>query len=69
MTPHPFIHGRAGSDPKKALPEADGFDIYKLDCAVDALRDVTLSADDRAELARIFHNLTDLMEAHNGHAH
>lgn len=64
MTLHPTIHGRAGSDPNKALPEAAprGFDLYRLDCAVDALRGADLSHNDRAELARIAANLADIME-------
>lgn len=69
MTPfHP--QPRAPVSPKKRAGEGcDGFDIYRLDCAVDALRDARLSQSDRAELARISLNLTDLMEAPNGHAH
>lgn len=39
-----------------------GFDLYRLDCAVDALRDAHLSQSDRAELARIAANLADIME-------
>ena len=52
-----------------SAPDAAGFDLFRLDCAVDALRGQNLSHNDRAELARISQNLIDLMEAHNGHAH
>ena len=49
--------GRAANNPL-----SDGFDLYRLDCAVDALRGQGLSQNDRAELARIAANLADIME-------
>ena len=54
--------GKAGRVANNSLPDATGFDLYRLDCAVDALRDARLSQSDRAELARIAANLADLME-------
>ncbi|WP_312126071.1 hypothetical protein [Brevundimonas sp.] len=38
-----------------------GFDLYRLDCAVDALKGQDLSHH-QAELARIVSNLLDLLE-------
>jgi len=56
-------------DSLTSAPDAAGFDLYRLDCAVDALRDATLSQSDRAALARISLNIIDLMETYDGHAH
>ena len=42
--------------------DAAGFDLYRLDCAVDALRAATLTTTDRIELARIAANLAAFME-------
>lgn len=49
-------------DSLTSAPDALGFDLFRLDCAVDAIRDAHLSADDRAELARIAANLADILE-------
>jgi hypothetical protein len=54
--------GKAGRAAKNPLSDAAGFDLYRLDCAVDALRASVLTATDRAELARIAAKLADLME-------
>lgn len=51
-----------GRSSRTSAPDAVGFDLYRLDCAVDALRDQRLSHNDRAELARIAANLADIME-------
>lgn len=67
MTLHQSSAAKAGRAANNPL--SDGFDLFRLDCAVDALRDVQINPDDRAELARIYQNLTDLMETQNGHAH
>lgn len=48
-------------------PPAD-YDVFRLDCAVDALRDADLSPY-REELIRIRDNLDNLMETANGNAH
>lgn len=53
--------GSTGSPPGADDLEA-GFDLFRLDCAVDALRHANLSQHDRAELARIAANLADIME-------
>lgn len=61
---------KAPRQPNKLAGEGGtGFDLYRLDCAVDAIRAATLTTTDRAELARISLNLTDIMETYDGHAH
>lgn len=60
MTQPLSFHHRAGEVANN--PSSDvGFDIHRLDCAVDALRGADLSAH-REELTRILVNLLDLME-------
>ena len=54
--------GKAGVGANNPPSDAAGFDLYRLDCAVDALRAATLTTTDRIELARIAANLADLME-------
>ena len=54
---------RAGGALNKPLPEADdltGFDIHRLDVAVDALKGADLTSY-RHELRRIADNLNDLI--------
>lgn len=63
MTATQSTTAKAPVSPKKRAGEGcEGFDLYRLDCAVDALRGQTLSRNDRAELARIAANLADIME-------
>ena len=54
--------GKAGVGANNPPSGVAGFDLYRLDCAVDALRAAVLTATDRAELARIAAKLADLME-------
>lgn len=64
MTNPDFIHGRAGSDRTMALPDAAGFDLFKLDCHADALiAGPPLTREEQHELRRVIENLTPLLEA------
>lgn len=62
MTHQPITNGAGEGEPNKTPSGFAGFDLYRLDCAVDALRAATLTATDRTELARIAANLADIME-------
>jgi hypothetical protein len=62
MTTTQSFTGKAGVGANNPPSGAAGFDLYRLDCAVDALRTATLTATDRTELARIAANLADIME-------
>lgn len=68
MTPQPST-AKASVRANNPADDGCGFDLYRLDCAVDALKGQTLSQSDRAELARISLNIIDLMETYDGHAH
>ena len=62
MTHQPITNGAGEGEPNKTPSGFDGFDLYRLDCAVDALRAATLTTTDRIELARIAANLAAFME-------
>lgn len=62
MTTTQSSTGKAGVGANNPPSDADGFDLYRLDCAVDALRAATLTTTDRIELARIAANLAAFME-------
>lgn len=63
MTLHQSPTAMAGSEPNKTLPDAAGFDLYKLDCIADALRSgPPLTREEQHELRRVIENLSPLLE-------
>lgn len=70
MTLHQSTTAMAGGGANNPPSDAAGFDLYRLDCAADALiAGPPLSRAEQQELARIIENLTALKETPNGHAH
>lgn len=51
-----------------SAPDAVEYDLFRLDCAVDALRGTDLTGHGEM-IARIQSNLNDLMETQHGYAH
>lgn len=63
MTHNDLSHGRALATANNGAGDAAGFDLFKLDCAADALRSgPPLTREEQHELRRVIENLTPLLE-------